>query len=98
MITKNEIIEQIRLHKPELSRFGVSEVGLFGSFSRNQQSESSDLDILIDFQHDKESFDNFMAVFDILESAFQGQRVEVITKNGLSQYIGPEILKEVIYV
>jgi predicted nucleotidyltransferase len=39
-----------------------------------------------------------MAVYDIFESLFKNQKVEVVTKNGLSKYIGPKILKDVMYV
>ncbi len=39
-----------------------------------------------------------MAVYDIIEKLFKNQRVEIVTKNGLSPYIGPEILNEVNYV
>jgi predicted nucleotidyltransferase len=54
--------------------------------------------ILIDFKPEKESFDNYMAVCDLFEKLFNNEKVEIVTKNGLSPYIGPGILKEVIYV
>lgn len=78
--------------------FGVNQIGLFGSYSRNEQSEKSDIDLLIDFVTGKESFDNYMAVYDFFEDIFKNEKVEVVTKNSLSPYIGPEILKEVLYV
>ena len=65
---------------------------------RNEQSRKSDIDILIDFEPEKESFDNYMAAYDYFEKLFKNERVEIVTKNGLSQYIGPTILKEVTYV
>ena len=58
----------------------------------------SDIDILIDFIPEMENFDNYMAACDILEQLFKNERVEIVTKNGLSPYIGPKILKEVHYV
>lgn len=88
----------MREHKPQLSMFGVNQIGLFGSYSRNEQSEKSDIDLLIDFVSGKESFDNYMAVYDLFEDIFKNEKVEVVTKNSLSPYIGPEILKEVLYV
>lgn len=78
--------------------FGVNQIGLFGSYSRNEQSEKSDIDLLIDFVSGKESFDNYMAVYDLFEDIFKNEKVEAVTKNSLSPYIGPEILKEVLYV
>lgn len=98
MTTKENILAILKSHKPELLKFGVQNVGLFGSYLRNEQSNKSDIDLLIDFEPGKESFDNYMAVYDIFESIFQNQKIEVVTKNGLSKYIGPKILKDVMYV
>lgn len=80
-----------------LSKHGVHAIGLFGSYVHNEQSAESDIDLLIDFVPGKESYDNYMAVYDIVEALFKKQKVELVTKNGLSPYIGPEILKEVVY-
>ena len=77
---------------------GIHEVGLFGSYVRNEQTEKSDIDILVDFEPDKETFDNYMAVCELLERLFKDIKVEIVTRNGLSPYIGPKILKEVQYV
>ena len=39
-----------------------------------------------------------MAVYDLLESIFKDEKVEVVTKNGLSPHMAPKILQEVTYV
>ena len=98
MTTKEFILSTIRMHKAELTKFGILNVGLFGSYVREEQSLKSDIDILIDFAPDKENFDNYMAVYDYFEILFKNEKVEIVTKNGLSPYIGPKILNEVIYV
>jgi len=98
MTNKENIIATLKIHKPELSKLGVQNIGLFGSYLRNEHSEKSDIDLLIDFEPGRENFDNFMAVYDIFETIFENQKVEIVTKNGLSKYIGPKILKDVMYV
>jgi predicted nucleotidyltransferase len=98
MITKDNILTAIRKHRSDLSRFGVRSVGLFGSYVRNEQTEKSDIDLLIDFDPEKENFDNYMALCDFLDLLFRNEKVEVVTKNGLSPHIGPAILREVQYV
>jgi predicted nucleotidyltransferase len=98
MKTSEYILSSIKSKKSEISRYGIRAIGLFGSYARDEQSETSDIDILIDFEPDKENFDNYMAVYDIFEKLFKNQRVEIVTKNGLSPYIGPKILNEVKYV
>jgi predicted nucleotidyltransferase len=98
MTTKENIIATLRTHKPELLKYGVSAIGLFGSYLRNEQSIKSDIDLLIDFEPEKENFDNYMAVYDIFENLFKNEKIEIVTKNGLSKYIGPKILNDVMYV
>ncbi len=98
MTTKENIISVLKTHKAELSKYGISNIGLFGSYVRNEQSTWSDIDLLIDFEPDKETFDNYMAVYDMFENLFRNEQVEIVTKNGLSKHIGPKILNEVLYV
>ena len=98
MTTKENILSILKTHKYELSKFGLSNIGLFGSYLHNKQTSKSDIDLLIDFEPDKENFDNYMAVYDIFENLFKNERIEIVTKNGLSKHIGPKILNEVVYV
>ena len=98
MTTKDYIISTIKNNRQSLNRLGIRKVGLFGSYSRNEQSVKSDIDILIDFKPEMENFDNYMAVCDIFEQLFKNEKVEIVTINGLSPYIGPRILNEVVYV
>lgn len=78
--------------------YGVNKIGLFGSYLRNEQTPKSDIDLLIDFDKKNETYDNFLKVYAFLEKLFSKQSLGIVTKNGLSPYIGPQILKEVQYV
>ncbi|MEZ0484472.1 nucleotidyltransferase family protein [Fibrella aquatica] len=98
MTTKENILSILKNSKPVLSAYGVSTIGLFGSYIRNEQTPKSDIDLLIDFDPEQENFDNFMAVYDVFEKLFKNEKIEVVTKKGLSKYIGPKILNDVIYV
>ncbi len=97
MTNKEYILSEMKHQKRKLQNFGIVRIGLFGSYVREEQSENSDIDILIEFDPEKENFDNYMSVYDMLENMFRSEKVEIVTKNGLSPYIGPQILKEVIY-
>ena len=98
MTTRENILAILKNHKSELSKYGVSDIGLFGSYRRNEQSSQRDIDLLVDFEPEKENFDNYMAVYDLFEKIFKNEKIEVVTKNGLSKYIGPKILNDVLYV
>ena len=98
MLSKQYIFNQLSQRKTDMEKFGVHRIGLFGSYVRGEQKENSDIDILIEFDKDKTTFDNFMNVCFYLDDLFTGKKVEVVTTGGLSKYIGPFILKEVEYV
>ena len=97
MTSKELILSEMKQQKDELKNLGIVRIGLFGSYVRGEQSKKSDIDILVEFEPEKENFDNYMSVYDILENLFRNEKIEIVTKNGLSPYIGPQILKEVIY-
>ena len=97
MISREYILNALRSHKSELAKFGIKNIGLFGSYVRGEVSEDSDIDLLIEFSFEEESFDNFMAAYDFFEEIFKGEKVDLVTKKSLSPYIGPAILDEEIY-
>ncbi len=97
MLTKSDILRILQEKKELLTQFGVKRIGLFGSYSMDLQEEDSDIDILIDFHSGQETFDNLIAICDLLEDVFKNKKVDIVTKNGLSKYIGSYILKETEY-
>lgn len=92
--SKEQIKQRLRGARGELASLGVMGIGLFGSFVTEQQTPASDVDLLVEFAPAQHSFDNFMDVSFLLEELL-GRRVEVITPEALSPYIGPHILREV---
>lgn len=97
MINKNEILQQIEQHKDRIREFGVTEIGVFGSYVRGEQTENSDIDILVDFEKDKKTLKTFLAFCDYIESLFRKIKVDVVSKKGLNEFLKPYILKEVEY-
>jgi predicted nucleotidyltransferase len=98
MIQKTEILNKLKISKSDLDKFGVIRIGLFGSVIKNESNNDSDVDILIDFNSDSETFENYMNTCNFLETIFNGYKLDIVTEKGLSPYIGPYILKEVEYV
>ncbi len=78
MTTKDYILSTIKTHKAELTKFGIQNIGLFGSYVRDEQSKKSDIDILIDFDPDKESFDNYMAVYDYSRNFLKMKKLKLL--------------------
>ena len=95
--TKREITSLLSKNAGRLEELGAKRIGLFGSFVRGEQRPHSDIDFFVEFQPRKKTFSNFMGLCFFLEELL-GRKVEVVTKESLSPYIGPHILAEVEYV
>ena len=91
---KNELLQRLAGEVGRIKAHGVRRLGLFGSFVRDEPNGHSDVDLLVEFQPGRKTFDNFMALADLLEELLQ-RRVELVTTESLSPYIGPRILAEV---
>lgn len=94
---KEQIFSVLRMHHQELRQLGVRRYGLFGSFVRNEQNPQSDIDILVEFEPRQKSFQHYMQLAFFLEDVL-GRKVDIVTPESLSPYIGPNILREVEYV
>lgn len=74
-------------------RYGVSEIGVFGSFVNGQPSPESDIDILIEFNRPV-GFFKFLELEEKL-SELLGAKVDLVTRGALKPHIGKRILSEV---
>ena len=98
MLPRKKTLTTLRTLREPLREFGVSKIGLFGSCNRNEAGKLSDIDILIDFDEDKETYINYINSCEVLENKFKNQTLDIVTLKGLSPYIGTHILEEVEYV
>lgn len=95
--TKNDVWVTIKSNQNRIKALGVKKLGLFGSFVREEQRHDSDIDLLVEFEQEKKTFKNFMALSFLLEEILNRQ-IELVTTESLSPYIRPYIVKEVEYV
>lgn len=96
-MNKQGIIDSIKAEKAYLEQhFGVEEIALFGSYARGEESESSDLDILVKLK--AKTLNNYFSLLDYLETKFQ-KKIDLVTKhNNLSARFLTLINKDIIYV
>ena len=94
--TKEYILRLISKNRARIRALGVSRIGLFGSFARGDQQRESDIDLLVDFEPRRKTFDHFMELSFFLEEALQ-RHVELVTPESLSPHLKPHILAEVEY-
>jgi predicted nucleotidyltransferase len=77
-------------------RFKVKELGIFGSYVRGEQNETSDVDILVEF-YEPISLFAFMDLEEHLKKLL-GMNVDLVSKRALKPRIGKHIMKEVVYL
>jgi predicted nucleotidyltransferase len=96
MITKAEILSKLTELKPILYEdYAVKEIGLFGSYSDNSNTEESDIDILIELE--KPIGWKFFTLELFLENVFK-KKIDLVTKNALKEQMKDQILKQVDFV
>ena len=97
MKTFKEIKNILVQHKGELERrFGVTAMGVFGSYVRNEQHSGSDVDILVDLEKPIGLF-KFAELEDCI-SDLLGVKVDLVTRKALKPLIGKHILEELVEI
>ncbi len=100
MLTKNRITDLLQENYPYLkTEYGVKRIGLFGSYAKDVSGETSDVDLVIEF--DRPIGFKFMALNDYLEDLL-GRRVDILTPTGIQDiridYIAQGIQESIVYV
>jgi predicted nucleotidyltransferase len=98
MKTINEIKNQLETLKPVLKdKYQVETIGIFGSYTRGEQTKKSDADILVEFSKDAHvGFFKFLELEEFLTQKL-GVKVDLVTKNALKPMMKDQILKETVY-
>lgn len=95
MKSKTKILALIENNRDKIKSFGVKEIGVFGSVVRDEATEKSDIDILVDFE--KKTFDSYMGLLFFLEDLLE-TKVDLVMKTAIKPIIRDNILSETIYV
>ncbi len=94
----DELVRALRTHMPELRRvYGVRALWVFGSYVRGEETQTSDLDVLVEFDDRPLSLFKFIELEDHL-SDLLGVHVDLVEQTGLKPAIGRRILAEVVPV
>jgi uncharacterized protein len=98
--TREQIVNSIKEQMPYLAaEYGVSRIGLFGSFASDKAGEKSDIDLLVEFY--RPIGFRYMELVDFLEALF-GRDVDVLTPAGLQgirvKRVADEISASIVYV
>ena len=92
----NEVVSKLQQLKPLQQReYAVKTVGLFGSFADGTYTDSSDVDILVEFERPVGW--QFFKLEKYLEKQLQ-RKIDLVTGNALKEQIKPYILSQIHYI
>ena len=99
MTTKGEILEFLTLNKQYFrDQFGIVKIGLFGSYAKDEQTDGSDIDLIVEFaQNTPNLFDVKTELKNYIKEKFNIQ-VDIAREKYLKPIYRDYILKETIYV
>ncbi|MCZ7357511.1 MAG: nucleotidyltransferase family protein [Candidatus Methanoperedens sp.] len=96
MKSKNEILKVLKKELPNLKeKFKVKSIGIFGSYVRGEQTKTSDIDMLVQFEAPV-SFFKFIELEDYLTEKL-GAKVDLVTPDALKPLTKPHIIEEAVY-
>ena len=93
---RNDIVRYLTQDRKALEHYHVKSLSLFGSAARNQQTPTSDIDILVSFDHPLGLF-AFINLKNHLEELL-GSPVDLVTEQALHPYLRHRILEESVHV
>ncbi len=97
MKRKEEIIENLKSAKSVLMETcDINEIGIFGSYSRNEQTESSDIDILVEFRKNI-GLIQLMKIENYIKNLI-GENADIVIKSDIRPELKDEILRETIFI
>ena len=96
--TLEAIREQLARHREALKRqFRVARLAVFGSYARGTARKRSDVDILVEFEPDGVTFDNYMDLKFYLQRVLR-RRVDLVMVDAVRPELRPIILREAVDV
>jgi len=95
-MNKEAILQTLQSLKPKLQQeYGLSELALFGSYSSDEQTAESDIDILVDF--DKPIGIEYLDVVYLLQKAFREVPVQVVSKGAIKPKYYDRLKEDLLY-
>jgi predicted nucleotidyltransferase len=96
ILTKEIILQTLKNQKNFFPKYDIKTLALLGSTARNEATENSDLDFLVEFNHST-TFDGYMNLKFYLEELFN-KSVDLVTFTSIKTIIKNSVLTEAIYV
>ena len=98
-MNRADVIARLKAAEPALRARGVAALYLYGSYARDEASEDSDIDVLVErVAGTDEGLVEYMAPYLYLEEQFGGAEIGYSTREGLSKYVLPYVERDAIRI
>ena len=96
-LTKEIILDTLHKNRKKIRSFGVKKLILFGSFARDEQKKTSDIDFLVEFEEQREhSVDDYLNLLHFLEDTFN-KKIDLVKPHLVRDFLKPYILEGIQY-
>lgn len=94
-MTRQRILDKLEANRSELRQMGVKSLSLFGSLAREEATDHSDVDLLVEFDRPIGLF-QFIRVQQYLQKVLGVERVDLVMLDALHEELRDEILRDAI--
>ena len=95
VLNKHFIKQTLADNRDTLRKFGVKQIGLFGSYVNGTARAASDIDLLVELE--QSTFHDYMGLVLFLEDLFE-KKVDLVAVKSVKSGLQPYIEKQVEYV
>ncbi|AFY36476.1 DNA polymerase beta domain protein region [[Leptolyngbya] sp. PCC 7376] len=94
-IASEQVLQTLAIHRPELEKMGVKSLRLFGSVARDEATDDSDIDFLVEFFEEPSLFEIFEVRY-FLEDLFQ-RKIDIGLEEALREHLREPVLRDTIH-
>lgn len=96
-LNKEIILKTLTKNKKEIKKFGVKRLVLFGSYARDEQKKTSDIDFLVEFKKNRsDEIQDYLDLLHFLEDLFN-KKIDLVKPHLVRDFLKPYILEGVQY-
>jgi len=97
-MTQKHILDYLSRNKDYIkNKYGITKIGLLGSYARSEENEQSDIDIVVEIDKSRKNIHTFFAFKRELEAEF-GKKIDLGLESSIKPIIREVIQKEIFYV
>jgi len=91
-LTKEVILDTLHKHRKELKDLGVMKLTLFGSYARDEQKETSDIDFLVEYEKGRGNYRDSLGLLHLLRDKIFNKEIDIVKPSLIRQELREEIL------